>query len=555
MFDLKIAHQFFSLLRANFNTNRDQLNALDSAVGDGDHGFTALRAFQAAEIAALSESSSLSKVFDLAAEAMAENAGGAIGPLLAAFFGEAAVVWTGKDQVGLSEFSDWFYGGMHAVMEVGGAAPGEKTLLDALLPAAEALKNTSGETMFSAVQAAATAAMVGAKATTSMTAVHGRAHFSGDRSRGYQDAGATSAALIVQTLADALSGKFAEPVDASHEEFSIPSGKLINTPESMVREDNEGLALAYPQLVALTPEGILIRATSKDSNKVGLAIGHGGGHTPSMGGLIGPGLLDADVYGPIFTCASGIRIAEAIRAADHGCGVVLLISNHSGDVLNARLALRRAAQEGIRVAPVYLGDDLATAPRTKLSERRGLGGLLFALKTGGAAAEAGLPLEEVVRVMQKTNERTATLSVAVSSPNHPATGQPLFSLPVGYIEVGTGVHGEIGVYRGVAMPADDLVDLLLGRLVVDIQGFKEKKLLVFINGAGGTSRMELHILFRRTYHALLAKGYQIAGSVVDSLFTTQEMGGFSLSLCVVDDELEALWNVPAVAPCFHMPMN
>jgi dihydroxyacetone kinase len=328
---------------------------------------------------------------------------------------------------------------------------------------------------------------------------------------------------------------------------------MINLPETMVREDNEGLALAYPHLVRLSPGGILLRANPKPAGKVALVIGHGGGHTPSMGGLVGPGLLDGDVYGPLFTCASGVRIAQVMALAQRAAGVALLISNHAGDVLNARLALRRVQQAGIPAEGILLGDDLSTAPRTALHERRGLGGLLFALKTGGALAEAGGDLQQVARLMRKANERTATLAVAVKAPFHPFTGQPLFDLPPGQIEIGAGVHGEPGVYRGQHLPADAIVDLLIERLVSDLRGFDERRLLVFVNGAGGTSRSELHLVYRRAHQQLVSQGFLVAAAVVESLFTTLDMGGFSLSLCAADDELLEYWHAPASAAAFRWP--
>jgi dihydroxyacetone kinase-like protein len=248
-----------------------------------------------------------------------------------------------------------------------------------------------------------------------------------------------------------------------------------------------------------------------------------------------------------------VRIARTIELANQGAGVALLISNHAGDVLNARLALRRAQQAGIPTEGILLGDDLSTSPRSALHDRRGLGGLLFALKTGGALAELGGDLQEVAKVRRKTNERTATLAVAVKAPIHPLTGQPLFDLPPGQIEIGAGVHGEPGVYRGKHLPANAIVDLLIERLVEDLRGFEEPRLLVFVNGSGATSRMELHSIYRRAHEQLTALGYQIAAAVVESLFTTQDMGGFSLSLCAADDELLEYWHAPASAPAFRWP--
>jgi dihydroxyacetone kinase len=222
-------------------------------------------------------------------------------------------------------------------------------------------------------------------------------------------------------------------------------------------------------------------------------------------------------------------------------------------VLNARLAKRRAQQDGITVEPIILSDDIATAPREQYLERRGLGGLLFALKIGGAAAEDGEPLLEVAHLMRKANQHTGTLSVAVTPPTHPATGEKLFEMSPGEIEIGTGVHGEVGVYRGPHLAADEVIDLLLQRLLEDLEGFQRSEYLVFINGAGGTSKMELHILYQSVVNQLELRGLKIVGGIADSFFTTGEMGGFSLSLCAVDPELLRFWEMPASGPSFHWP--
>jgi len=546
----------FSLLRVRFEQHRDELNELDAAVGDGDHGFTMLRAFQAAEQAAQAEFKDIGGVFDAASEAMAEQTGGAIGPLLAAFFAEGGIVFKDKITTDTHNWTTFMQGGLLAVQQVGEAKVGDKTLVDALSPAVSALADMSDSTLAEAFQAASEAARQGAENTKQLTASFGRASFVAERSIGHQDAGATSVSIMIQGMSDFVSGERAKPIlfSAKPEEFTPPIGKLINHPESMVAEDNQGLALAYPNLVQLSKGGVLLRATPKAKGKTTLVIGHGGGHTPSMGGFVGPGLLDADVYGPIFTCASGLRIAEAIQLAERGGGVVLLVSNHSGDVLNARLAIRRAQSLGIQVKSVLLGDDIATAPRQNLHKRRGLGGLLFALKIGGAAAEEGKTQSDVVRLMEKTNERTATLAVALRAPTHPATGNPLFELPKGQIEIGTGVHGEIGVYRGPHLPADEIVDLLLERLIADLAPFNPERMLLFVNGSGGTSRMELNILYRRAHQALEAQGIQVSAGVVGSFFTTFEMAGFSLSLCALDENIEAYWHKPASGPHFHWPL-
>lgn len=556
MLDLHTLRGFFSLLRARLTQECEALNALDAEVGDGDHGFTISRAFAAVELAVQADCADVGTLLDRASEALAASAGGAIGPLLAAFFAEGGILLRGKQQLNSADLAAFFASGLEAIQQIGGAEPGQKTLVDALAPAARTLSEHSTEPPATALTAAATAARQGAESTRGMVAIHGRARFLAERSANYQDAGATSLAILVETLRDAVAGASIPSLPAGQAEpLPPPPGKFINQPVDLIAEELEGMALTYPSLLQHVPPDILLRAQPKAVGKVGLAIGHGGGHTPSMGGFVGPGLLDADIYGPIFTCASGVRIAEAIRHADHGAGVVLLISNHTGDVLNARLALRRASQEGIAVEGVLLGDDIATAPRSRLEERRGLGGLLFSLKIGGAAAEQGLSLAEVAALMRAANERTATLMVAARPPTHPLSGQPMFEMPPGQIEVGAGVHGEAGVYRGTHLHADTLIDMIVQRLLEDLNPLLEKRVLSFLNGAGGTSLMELHILNRRVHHVLRAQGLEVAGSVVGSFFTTQEMAGFSLSLYALDSASLPFWDRPAQGPYFRWPIG
>ena len=392
MFDLVQARHFFTLLSERYTQECQRLNDLDAAIGDGDHGTTVARAFRVAGMAAAGSFDDLGALFDSVSQALAESAGGAIGPLMAAFFAEGGNKLRHKKIARVADMQDFLAGGLEAVQEVGSASVGDKTLVDALAPAVAAFERGNNGSLESALQSAVTAGQAGAEATQDLTARYGRAHFIGERSKGHPDPGAVSMSILLEVLLAAVRGKKGSLLEQPAPKLKPPPGKLINDPETMIAQDNEGLSLAYPQLVHLDPDGILTRAVPKAAGKVGLAIGHGGGHTPSMGGFIGPGLLDADVYGPLFTCASGVRIARAVAAADHDAGVALLVSNHSGDVLNARLAVRRARQLGLLVESVLLGDDIATAPRERFKERRGLGGMLFALKMGGAAAESGMDL-------------------------------------------------------------------------------------------------------------------------------------------------------------------
>jgi len=554
VFDLSQFRVWFGWMRQIFSEQSAHLNQLDAAIGDGDHGYTISRAFTSAELAVQPAFLDLGQAFDAAAQALAETSGGAIGPILAAFFAEGGITMRGLMEANTRDVANFFDNGMNAVMQIGGTQPGDKTMLDALAPAVKMFSEKIQLPLPQAVTAARLAALQGAESTREMLAAQGRARFLGERSRGHQDAGATSFVYMLESLERACN--LEEPIIVDKTQavsFTPAPGKFTNHPDKMIDQDNEGLALAFPRLVTFTADRILVRSEQKSAGKVGLAIGHGGGHTPSMGGFVGHGLLDTDVYGPVFTCASGVRIARAIELADQGEGVVLLVSNHSGDVLNARLAVRRAEQIGVNVRMVFSSDDIATAPRSDYLNRRGLGGLLFPLKIGGAAAEAGLGLDEIASLMEKANQRTATLAVAARSPTHPVTGELLFNLPHGEVEIGTGVHGEVGVYRGQHLPADAIITMVLERLLDDLSSLMNNRVAVFLNGSGGTSKMELHILYGGLCRALQAHGIHLHSGVVDSLFTTQEMAGFSLSVLALDDELTNWWSKPADGPYFHWP--
>ncbi len=559
MLDVQNAPALFSLWRARFADAEARLNALDSAIGDGDHGSTMARAFRAAETRVLTgDFADLGALFDAAAATIAESTGGAIGPLISALIAQGGMAFEGETKATMSAVARGVQQGADAVQAVGQAELDDKTLLDALIPAVDALSAHSDADPIEAFDAAVEAARNGATSTAEMVATHGRARFLGERARGHEDPGANAIVVFFQASREFAAGQRVPPPDLDAENTSPappPPGKLLNDPAQMIEEELEGLALAHPRYIRQTEHpGVLTRAHPKKTGKVGLSIGHGGGHTPSMAGFIGEGLLDTDAYGPLFTCASGVRIARAIEAADHGAGVVLLVSNHTGDVLNARLALHRAEQLGIQTRMTLLTDDVATAPRERYQERRGLGGLLFALKVGGAAAEAGASLDEVARLIEHVNERTATLAVAVRAGTHPATGEPLLALKPGQIEIGTGVHGESGVYSGPHLPADEIAERIVARLVEDLGHLiADGQVWAFVNGSGGTSMMELHVVYRGVAQALERRGLRIADSVVNAYFTTQEMGGFSLSLCALDEETAAWWDTPARSTYFHQP--
>lgn len=328
--------------------------------------------------------------------------------------------------------------------------------------------------------------------------------------------------------------------------------KWINDPDRIVAEELEGLALAYPDIVRKVSDHIIARAVPKPTGHVGLVIGHGAGHEPSMCGFVGKGLLDVDVMGEIFACASGAQILEGIQVADRNGGVVLLVSNHEGDRLNANMAVRLAERRGIAVRQVLLYDDIATAPKGREPERRGIAGLVFPVKMAGAAAEAGAPLDEVVRIAEKARDWTRSLAVARAPGVHPITGQPMFELEPGRMVIGMGVHGERGVYEGPMLSADATMDKVASAILEDLPFVAGDEVIAFLNGLGGTTLMELHLLFRRLAHILSMKSISLYRALIGELITSQETAGFSLSLCKVDEELKALWDAPAEGISFKM---
>jgi len=323
--------------------------------------------------------------------------------------------------------------------------------------------------------------------------------------------------------------------------------KLINQPQHILREMLEGFAAAYPDIVRLTEEGLIVRRDPKPAGKVGLVIGNGSGHEPAMIGLVGTGLFDVNVPGEIFAAPGPDRIVEGIKAADHGAGVLVCVSHHAGDLMNAEMALELCQMEGIdNVEMVVLYDDISSAPRGHESERRGTAGLFFTWKMLGAYAEQDVTLAQCKQMAEKIRDHTRTLAVAISAGTNPVSGEVMFHLPDDEIEVGMGVHGEVGQGRHKLISADATIDIMLPPILEDLPFRAGDEVLVFLNDSGSMTQMELFILFRRVEQRLREAGISIYKSYIGPYATTQEMAGFALSLCRVDDELKALWDAPAI---------
>jgi len=324
--------------------------------------------------------------------------------------------------------------------------------------------------------------------------------------------------------------------------------KFMNDPENLVSELLEGYALAYPDKIKLAGKHIVVRAEPKAMGKVGVVTLGGSGHEPGLSGFVGMGLLDASVPGEIFAAPGPPRCLEAIRFADRGAGVLLVVLNHQGDVLTANLTLELAAQQGLKVKQVLLHEDIASGSRDKPEDRRGLVGFLPVYKVAGAAAEEGRSLEEVLAVAERLERNMRTLSVAARSATHPSTGLELSPLGDDEMEIGAGQHGESGPGRMKLQSADETAEIMLERLLEDLEARAGDELLVIVNGMGATTLMELFLVFRRVSQLLSAKSIKLVRSLVGEYITAQEQAGFQLFVARLDRELLRLWDAPCDSP-------
>jgi phosphoenolpyruvate---glycerone phosphotransferase subunit DhaK len=329
--------------------------------------------------------------------------------------------------------------------------------------------------------------------------------------------------------------------------MSARKKKLINQPEDILQEMLEGAVAAYPDVIRLTDNGLIVRKNKKPAGRVSLVIGNGTGHEPAMIGLIGKGLLDVNVPGEIFAAPGPGRMVDGIKEAQNGGGVLVCVSHHVGDRMNAEMALELCEMEGIEdVELVLLYDDISSAPKGSEPERRGTAGLFFVWKMLGAYAEGDVTLAQCKAMAEKIRDNTRSLAVALTPGTSPITGEVMFELPDDEIEIGMGVHGEVGQGRQKLVSADATMDAMLPAIIEDMPFQVGDEVLVMLNNSGSMTQMELFILYRRAAQILTEAGIRVYKSWTGPYATTQEMAGFAISVCKVDDELKALWDAPAV---------
>ena len=326
--------------------------------------------------------------------------------------------------------------------------------------------------------------------------------------------------------------------------------KIINQPEAFVDEAIAGILAAHPDhFRAVLPDGrALVRADAPPSGQVGIVTGGGSGHLPVFLGYVGAGLCSGVAIGNVFSSPSSGQVLAATRHSDGGAGVLYVYGNYGGDVLNFDTAAELAELEGINVRTVLVSDDVASAPRDRWKDRRGVAGLTFAFKVAGAAAAEGASLDEVADAVEHLNANMGSMGVGLSPTVLPAAGEPTFTLEEGEMEIGIGIHGERGFRRAPLESADSIADELLTMISDDLHLTNADSVAVLVNGLGATPLEELYLLFRRVSQRCAEMGVTIERTYVGEYATSLEMAGASLTLVRLDDRLRRLLRAPSSSP-------
>ena len=325
--------------------------------------------------------------------------------------------------------------------------------------------------------------------------------------------------------------------------------KLINAPDNVVADALEGMAAAHPSLAVDLESRVVLRAGGARPGKVGLVSGGGSGHEPLHGGFVGYGMLDAACPGEVFTSPVPDQMLAAARAVNGGAGVLQIVKNYTGDVLNFQMAAELAEDEGIEVGSVLVNDDVAVEDSLYTAGRRGTGATVLVEKIAGAMAERGADLAAVTAVAEQVNARSRSFGIALNPATTPASGKPGFALDDSEIEIGVGIHGEPGRRRGRIAPAAELVQIALDAISDDLP--LDGNVLVMVNGMGGTPLIELYIAYREVHRLLTERGVTIARNLVGNYITSLEMQGFSLTVCKLTDEFVELWDAPVETPALR----
>jgi dihydroxyacetone kinase-like protein len=327
--------------------------------------------------------------------------------------------------------------------------------------------------------------------------------------------------------------------------------KLINQPDRLVDEELAGMALAHADLIRVESPNIVVRKDAPRQGKVGVISGGGSGHEPMHGGFVGRGMLDAACPGAVFTSPVPDQMLAATQAVSGGAGVLHIVKNYTGDIMNFELAAELAKAEGIDVESVVIADDVAVKDSLYTAGRRGVGGTVLAEKIVGAAAEEGADLATVKALCERVQANVRSMGMALTSCTVPAAGKPTFDIGDDEMEIGIGIHGEPGRERRKLATADEITELLAIPIIDDLPFQSGDRVLAFVNGMGGTPLLELYVIYRKLAEILDGRGVQIARSLVGNYITSLEMAGCSITLLKLDDELTRLWDAPVHTPALR----
>ncbi len=325
--------------------------------------------------------------------------------------------------------------------------------------------------------------------------------------------------------------------------------KFINEPENITAELLEGYVMAYPDQVKLAAENIVVRANPKSEDKVAIVTLGGSGHEPALSGFVGDGMLDCSVVGDVFAAPGAQRLFQALQLMKREAGILLVVLNHSGDIMSANMACQLAERVGIKVKQVLTSDDISAGIDTPTEDRRGLAGCVPLFKILGAAADNGMSLDELVEMATRYTDNVATLAVAMRSCTHPQNGATISDLPEGIMEIGMGQHGEGGGGQAPLVSADQTATLMVSQLCKQLRPAKGDKMMLIINGVGATTHMELSIVYRKAQMELEAMGLEVALGRIQEILTVQEQAGFQMIMAKLDaDHIDYMKNYASNAP-------
>lgn len=543
--------------------NEPYLTKIDSAIGDGDHGIGMKNGMLAARKYLEEQAGDSGNIYALyagMAEAMQRSMGGASGMIFSTLFAGKAAKHVPSECISPIDLANQMRDGLQEIQNLGHAQVGDKTMVDALAPAVEAMQGNTGsfEEMF---RAGEQAAREGVKKTESMTARFGRAKSLGARAVGHQDAGAVSTWLIFLSMLDFVTGnQTPDPIlpedeqrkqDEAGEKDCVRKWKkkIINDPANVVQEEAEGFLAAYgKEYESVSGVNGLVRKKIPEG-KTALVIGGGSGHEPMFGFFLGENLADAAANGNVFASPDPVTITKTAQAANRGAGVMFLYGNYSGDNLNFDKAVENLEREGIPTKTVRVWDDIASAPKERITDRRGIAGDVLMLKIAGAAC-AQLPLEEAYRVAVKARDNLYSIGVGLEGATIPGQAEPIFTLSAEEMEYGLGIHGEPGIQRQTMQSADEIAKTLLESILMDSGIRAGDTVCTYVNGLGSTTMMELMILNRKLSLLLKEKGILVHDMDVNSLVTTMEMAGASISVMKMDEELLHYYDMPCRSPYY-----